>query len=67
MDHKPKYPEINIWMFINDWNAGMPSQQLAKIFKLKTINRVNNYVNKLRKEGHTLNARDHTNNNRKHK
>lgn len=49
-----KYPEINIWMFINDWNTGIASTKMARTYNLKTVSRVNRYVNKLRREGHKL-------------
>lgn len=48
------YPKINDWMFINDWNANVASSILAKVYKLKTVDRVNSYVQKLRRQGHVL-------------
>ena len=54
MSYRFGYPVINIWMFINDWNANIPSSIMARVYGLKTVLRVNAYANKLRKYGHNL-------------
>ena len=54
MSYKFGYPVINIWMFINDWNANIPSSIMARVYKLNTELRVNAYASKLRKDGHNL-------------
>lgn len=48
------FKEVDRDTFIKDWNIGMSSKCIAKIFNLKSIPIVNAYVRHYREAGYTL-------------
>jgi len=48
---------IPIFMFQNDWNAGIRSSKMMATYKLKNNDAVNNFVGFLRRKGYKMRAR----------